>query len=438
MTMISRPLNIKMIDSPRSLADVPVMNLFGVAVLFLAAFFNLTSLDPEKTTVSLDINVVVKLMILALGGLYGMLGFLGDYRVRKLVLSFPGAWILLIFFWYCLSIPGAIDPEAAITSSCSIVSVFLMTLTALVRLGRQQVVQTIFLAAAAFVAGSWLAYFFVPELGVYFEAITDGRLFKRMAGLSHPNTLGQFSAITIVLGIILFINYRQRGYFRVLIVAMAVGALAMSLSRASIIACIVSLAYVYRHVVFRPQNRIWFLWLTAAAIVMLMVVSTQVDVGRAIRSRLASLSKSGDTQELVTATGRLEIWNQSIKLIGARPLTGYGAASSKDLLDEYSRYTHNMLLNVALSTGILGGLTMLLMMLSRIKLLWIRSNPIADGLAVLILVNGLVENVIFSTLCGLPTIAWLVGLVWFQLGPQDEPVDEQDIPGGSVSIATLP
>ncbi len=414
------------------------MNIFGVAVLFLTAFFNLTSLDPEKTTVSLDINVVVKLLILALAGLYGVLGFLGDYQVRKLVLSLPGAWILVIFGWYCVSIPGAIDAETAITSSCSILCVFLMTMTALVRLGKQQVVHTIFFAAAAFVAGSWLAYFFVPELGVYFEAITDGRLFKRMAGLSHPNTLGQFSAITIVLGTILFIDYRQRGYFRMLIIAMALGALAMSLSRASMVACTVSLAYVYRHVFFRPQNRIRLLWLAAAAIVMLMVASTQVDVGREIRSGLASLSKSGDTEELVTATGRFEIWNKSIELIGARPLTGYGAASSKDLLDEYSHYTHNMLLNVALSTGVFGGLAMLLMMLSRIKLLLIRANPIADGLAVLILVNGLVENVIFSTLCGLPTIAWLVGLVWFQLGPQDDSVDDHDDPSGSVSIATLP
>ncbi len=361
MTMISRPLNIKMIDQPRSLADVPVMNIFGMAVLFLAAFFNLTSLDPEKTTVSLDINVVVKLLILALCGLYGVLGFLGDYQVRKLVLSLPGAWILVIFGGYCLSIPGAIDAKAAFTSSCSIMCVFLMTMTAPVRLGRRQVVHTIFFAAAAFVAGSWWVYFFVPELGVYFEAIADGRLFKRMAGLSHPNTLGQFSAITIVLGTVLFFNYRQRGYFRMLIIAMAVGALAMSLSRASMIACIASLAYVYRHVVFCPQNRIRFLWLSAAAIVMLMVVSTQVDVGREIRSRLASLSKSGDTEELVTATGRFEIWNKSIELIGVRPLTGYGDASSKDLLDEYSHYTHNMLLNVALSTGVFGGLAMLLM-----------------------------------------------------------------------------
>ena len=39
-----------------------------------------------------------------------------------------------------------------------------------------------------------------------------------------------------------------------------------------------------------------------------------------------------------------------------------------------------------------------------------RPHQIADALIVFILVNGISENVIFSILCGLPTIIWIVAL----------------------------
>ena len=89
---------------------------------------------------------------------------------------------------------------------------------------------------------------------------------------------------------------------------------------------------------------------------------------------------------------------------------GYGAATSKLLLKEYSLHTHNLILNVALSTGIFGGLCALWMYVDRMFNLFRNRHPIADPLVVFVLVNGLFENVIFSILCGFPTIVWIIAL----------------------------
>ena len=145
-------------------------------------------------------------------------------------------------------------------------------------------------------------------------------------------------------------------------------------------------------------------------LLVLLGLAAATDLGSAIESKLAFVSKSGDASELTTGTGRAEIWGYAIKLIGQRPMFGYGAATSKWWLSDYSLYTHNLVLNVAFSTGIFGGLACLWMVLGRVSALINRPHQIADALIVFILVNGISENVIFSILCGLPTIIWIVAL----------------------------
>ena len=50
------------------------------------------------------------------------------------------------------------------------------------------------------------------------------------------------------------------------------------------------------------------------------------------------------------------------------------------------------------------------MCINRFLNLFIAHHPIADSLVVFVLVNGLFENVIFSILCGLPTMVWIIAL----------------------------
>ncbi len=402
-------------DRLSRLGDIAVVDVAGVGVLFAASFFNLVSLDADKDTVTFDGQVFLKLAIVAAGGLYGLWSFASDTRVRRAVGSFPAAWIPIIFVFYMLSSLQSFEPKNAMASSASIICIYLMTIACLVQIGKTVVLDTLFFAAGLFVAGSWMVWLLVPEIGVMEEPVTGGEFTTRMSGLAHPNTLGQFSAMCVLLGSVQYISSRKRGAIRVAFIILALGALSLSLSRASSIALVVALLVGFRSHIGGPNFARRLMVVTGLIVFALMIASTQVNFGQFIEGQMEAFSKSGESEEITSATGRGEIWAKTIELIRQRPAIGYGAASSKYLLEDYSLYTHNMLLNITLCSGIFGGLAGLIMCLSRIRIMFFRRHPMADAIVVFVLVNGLFENIIFSNLCGLPTIVWTIGLVWFNI-----------------------
>ena len=404
----------------RDVANTPVMWIYGFAMVFMIAAFNLMDVRVGKQEVELDFQVLAKLGIIAMASVYSVIGVLTEQRVRKVLFSYPGLWLTIIVGFYGLSCITALLPTFAIASTGTLAVVIVTTVTACIQLGLVRVLNAVFYALALYVVGSWFVYFLVPSIGVYRELTSGGRFAERMAGLAHPNTLGQFSGCTVVLGTFLYTKYDMRSKFRVMIIGLAALELIFSFSRTSLGATVVALVFGFRHKFMRSEYLMGYLALAALGVAGLMIATTSTDVERAIVEKLAGLSKSGDASEIYTATGRSDIWAYAIGLISESPVTGYGPASSKELMQEYSRYTHNLVLNVALSTGVIGGLCALLMVLSRIRMIFRRQNTVADALAVFIVTNGLFENVIFSILAGMPTVVWVVALTWWSYGDKDE------------------
>ncbi len=396
-------------------ASIPVVTLFGFAVIFLAAFFNMVDFNEGKEVVALDRQVAIKLMICAGCALYGCYGVFTDVSVRKLLSGFPGLWLVVILGFYFLSVVTSIDRMYSLASTLCLAAIIAATATALVKLGVLPVLNTIFWACGLFIVLSWAAFLLVPELGVFAEPMEDGEFFERMGGLAHPNTLGQFSGMTIVLGVVLSATYGIRSWLRSLVILLAVGALILSVSRAATGGTLLALAIAYRHKFMRREFFFRYLLLATIGLAGLFAAAMIFDLGTLIESKLLALSKSGDSAELTTITGRSEIWAYTLGLVAERPFTGWGAATSKHLLEDYSLYTHNLVLNVALSTGIFGGLAAILMCGSRILQMFQRRHPAGDAIVAFICITGLVENVIFSPIAAMPTIAWIVGLVWWSL-----------------------
>ena len=339
--------------------------------------------------------------------------------MRQLLTSFPVAWVLLLAMFYFIAIPFSASAQNSLVSSCSIIAVLLMMVTALDHLGVMKVVEAMFGGMALFVFGSWFTYLFFPSIGVLVEPVGNGEFAYRMSGLAHANTLGQYSGLTFVLAVILFFSYQKRNVFIAIIGILALAALINSFSRTSLMACALALFAAYRHTYLRKEFLAGFLLLSIVGLLSLLILSTQVDLGDKIVSKLELLSKSEGTEELTTATGRSEIWAFAITLIQERPVTGYGAATQKLYFEEFSYYTHNMLLNIAFSAGIFAGIAAILMILGRLRALMVDRHPLSDAIVVFILVNGLFENVIFSILAGLPTMLWILALAWPLL--QDDP-----------------
>jgi len=333
-------------------------------------------------------------------------------NARRVLFSFPVMWILIIMGFYVAAIPFSTSPRNSLVSTCSIIGVLLMTVTALDHLGVMKTVKAIFVGMAFFIIGSWLFYFAFPEIGVLQEAITGGKFVYRMSGLAHANTLGQYSGLTVVMSVILFFSYKQRSWFILGIGILALGALVNSYSRTSLMATMLALFIGYRHIYFRSEYFGRYLLAVTVLMLGLLVMSTQMDLGEKIASKMQLLSKSDDADELTTATGRSEIWAHAIFLLKDRPINGYGAATQKYHFEEHSLYTHNLFFNIAFSAGYLAGIAALFMIFGRLRALFNNRHPLSDAIVVFIFINGLFENVIFSILAGLPTMLWVMALAW--------------------------
>ena len=390
--------------------NTSVVTLIGYFSLFAIAFGSLVDVEADNDAVGFGGQALVKVMFLGLGGLYGGVGVVTDSRVRRLLLSFPVMWMSLLLFFFCLAVPTSLTTFSSMASTMSIACVLFMTVTALVQLGVKNVLNTVFYATATYVLGSWVAYLLVPSIGVFLEATTDGEFVRRMGGLAHPNVLGQTSGVVLILALVLYLDEKKISFIRAIIVAAAMASLVGSLSRTSLLATILAVGFTFRAHLFQRRYVMFAIACGFIGLIMLMFASMFVDIESKIGSKIGLLSKSGDASELTSATGRTEIWAETIKLVSESPVFGYGAATSKLLLKEYSFHTHNLILNVALSTGIFGGLCALWMYVDRMFNLFRNRHPIADPLVVFVLVNGLFENVIFSILCGFPTIVWIIAL----------------------------
>ncbi len=433
-----RPVNLQVKSYSKGplhrIFSAPLSTVVGLVLITIVAFLNAADLSVDKDKVGLDVQVMVKLAGIGLAAVYGGVGFLTDRRVRDLAQSFPVFWVVIIIAMYFVSAPFSMDPKVSLASTLSMVAVLLMTLRALVQIGIMPVINAIFVGLGLFNVLSWLVFFVWPEVGVLKEPLPDGKFAYRMSGLAHSNVLGQYAGLTVVLGTIMAVTYQKKSSVRFGLIAIAAGALVCSLSRTSVVATVVALAVAYRRVFFKPEYLRYYVVATMVGIFALMMISTQVDLGAKLEEKMAMISKSGDADELTSATGRSEIWAYAIKLISERPLIGYGAATSKHYLARYSSYTHNMILNVAFSTGIIGGFACLMMVLGRIRAMFYISHPLADGILVFIIVNGLFENVIFAILAGMPTMVWIMSLSWPLL--KDDPL--VDSTTGELKETALP
>jgi O-antigen ligase len=173
------------------------------------------------------------------------------------------------------------------------------------------------------------------------------------------------------------ITLRDAGWW--LVLAMLVAALVLSKSRTSMTmlaaALIVSftvLAYQRRGSIVLPA----VLLIAAAAFTAgILFASDWLDVvGDGV---LSAATRSGDTSELTTLTGRVDIWSVAIKVISDNPVIGYGWRSSESVLTSawferygqtafYPVHPHSMYLNVMLSTGLVGA-SLLLISLTNLR-----------------------------------------------------------------------
>jgi O-antigen ligase len=131
---------------------------------------------------------------------------------------------------------------------------------------------------------------------------------------------------------------------------------------------------------------------------------------------LAGLARSGSPEELLTATGRTNIWEAAIALWLEHPVFGLGFNSSLQILPRRAdlftaaAHTHNVFLEILFSGGLVGlGLfTAALIATVRRAAMCHRYSEI--GILTFFVIHGLTEPLVFGTIA-FPSLAFFAAVV---------------------------
>lgn len=361
-------------------------------------------------------QIYLRLLVAFVAGIVGALMLFP--RTYRDFLTWPGLLLSAYIGWYALTLPFSIDRNYSIAAWVSLVGVGVFIPGAMRLLGGYRFMLGIAAGLVMYLAGSWFVYLFVPEIGVFQEQVTQTEVFERMGGLGHPNELGFYSAFTVVMFFSLLITRRLGIILAGAGILLGVVTLVGCFSRTATLVCCIGL-------LFTLQNH-WRLRGNAFAgvlVLSLIVLAAFVSVGSgqldwAIDDALRGLTKTGNTRELATATGRTEIWQYGISQIAESPLYGYGYCSARFVMEEHSYHCHNIVLNAMMFGGILSGLIVVAMILYHWYAVFFRPLPEVDGLIVIMLTGGMVEGLLGAPSPSASTLIWISLLLWRQLDMQ--------------------
>lgn len=349
------------------------------------------------------------------GGLIGIYGILFIKRVREAFLTFPAIWVLGI--WILLFFSSVVSPHPGISFPhlLAFTSVVLFTPTAFAVLGTRLSMFLIIGSLVLTLVASWFLYLALPEYGVMRE-ITDmsGNYVERMGGTSHPNVLAASSVICLMCVAYVAIERKIQLWISIPVIILSVATLGMTGTRVAILAFSLSMLIVYRRFWFRRDVFPYAMFGACIVVAGAMWILSEDSGGMASRSALKSVTRSGNLDEITSVTGRDKIWIFAIEKIAERPLTGWGPGVSKKLLDEQDMllHTHNVVIQIAISCGVLGGFFVAMLFLHQLFSSLRGRFPLAALISLLILFNSMTEVPIFDYLPGAPTVLFLIAVFW--------------------------
>ncbi|QDS86558.1 O-Antigen ligase [Rosistilla ulvae] len=369
-------------------------------------------------------QIYFRLLICAVCGGMGILLISKSYRA---FLTFPGFLITLLIAWIGVTLPFSVDRSYSMAAYISLGAVTMLIPAAMQILGGYRYLLVVAAGLMTFLVGSWIAYLVFPEIGVFKEQITRTEVLERMGGLGHPNELGLYSAFTTVLFAVL--GYGRRLSWLIVIPAMLLGlvTLVACFSRTSMGITVVGLLVVYRKELFTQQTVLAALMLAILVIPPVFVVAGTGGFDWVIGDSLEKLSKSGSADELTTATGRTEIWAYAIGRIAEQPLHGYGYMTARFVMEKYSYHCHNIVLNMCLNTGVIGGMGLLAMAVYFVYAIYHDPRYEIDGLVAVILAGGLIDGMLFAAVPSASILIWFSALLWRQLDMQFDPPQPESL-----------
>jgi len=359
-----------------------------MAFLFVLVFVNdalFRVRDPAE--IGLDWQNALKFVLWAGAAAIGV-GQLARSWERLLT-----ARMALIVAWLGIALLSSIYSASAtysFSTAFGVVGMLLLSAGMAVVLTEKQALLTIALSLSTFTVAGWVTYYAIPTLGRSPFITADGSIVERICGLAgQANALG--CSLAVLLAAVFLLWYR--GHCRLLtlapMAAIGVFTLLWADSRTALLAFIIGAAAV----VARRSLWRWGAALLAASLGIILIAAVPL---RTLLGMTGGLSRSGDPTEMLTLTGRTEIWAFVWDKVQLQPWFGYGYNSSKFILPLFLGLpgltvdeAHNTWLQNLLGTGIVGTAPLVALVVLQLFLYVRAPDPFRDLLLFIMLVWGI-------------------------------------------------
>jgi exopolysaccharide production protein ExoQ len=226
-----------------------------------------------------------------------------------------------------------------------------------------RVLKWLFFVATAMAAASVILYFVAPEYARDYVSAGDGRL-RGVTG--SPNSLGPIVGIGLIAGFHMLPTGKTRLQRWSLWAALAINSTAMLLtnSRSALIAVIAAVVGAW---LLKRFVAVFFALGSLVVVAFAFVSGVAADL---MHSAMSLVSRSDDPSEVLSFTGRTDIWMALLPVIADHPVLGYGLGSPRVVVENAyegpwgQRYgeSHNWLLETLVSFGLLGTIVLLVLM----------------------------------------------------------------------------
>lgn len=340
----------------------------------------------------------------------GLVGLLRLPRTGWMLSTPPGRFALAFLLILLASAAWSPTPLYTIQSAVAALWLLLFGLAAAERLDEHQLLLAMALGCGLIVLPSLAIAPFAMGLTPPSPGSTGTA--DRLRGLTdHPIPLAEVAALyTFAVGAL---AWRARGFTRAGLALLACAGLVAAALTQSRLAPMAMLMAVCGFATYKKGG--WMLMLPALTLFVGLVLGLE-SVGGFARmlpaDLLQAVSRSGTSSEILTLSGRLDIWPYVLERIREAPLIGHGHASGMVLFKGFTRWkithAHNLYLQALLYVGVVGFAVLMAVLAAQLRVFLRDPRPVRDILLLYTLLKGITEQSILSNMPSGSMALWLV------------------------------
>lgn len=319
--------------------------------------------------------------------------------VPVLASPIPALFVLLGGLAF-LSAAWSLTPAYTLASAMGFMAYLFLAAMVVRDLSLDRTILVILSCLSAFVVLSMIGGILTPDISWMPPSVEETE-YRLQGYAGHPNGLGQITGIFMIFTII---AARRRLISRgTLVILMSTAIAVISLAGSRTILGAVLFAWLV--VALRGGRYAFPMIFTGVILLGAVLLMAGMGMLADLEVLFSGLSRTGSPNEIMTLTGRTEIWTVALEKIAQRPLFGWGYNATEALISgSFGKAfygnpvnAHNTYLQLLLSLGMIGAAPGFLVIFSGIRLFFARPDDTRDLIVALYLFNGLAEADGFAT-----------------------------------------